>query len=202
MKKLVILSLMAWAMGASLISCTEEKAAVPAPAQEVNVSEVVVNNIMARRSIRKYTDQTVGSDTLKQILACGINAPNGMNKQNYEVKVVDDPASVAYLAENVKGLYKAPVYIFIAAGSQYDMSQIDCGLLSANICLSAQAFGLGTCNLGGPIRSLKENPELLAKLGFGEEYELCLALSLGHPAESPEAKPRNAEKVQFVKIAE
>ncbi|MCF0201903.1 MAG: nitroreductase family protein, partial [Bacteroidaceae bacterium] len=143
---------------------------------------------------------TVSRDTLNRILECGINAPNGMNQQNYEVKVVDDPASASFLAENVKGLYKAPVYIFIAAGDQYDMSQIDCGLLSENICLAATAYGLGSINLGGPVRSLRDNPGLLAKLGFGEHYKLCLVLALGYADEAPDAHPRRKEKVEFVKI--
>lgn len=169
-------------------------------AAEVNTAEIVVENIMARRSIRKYTDQAVPRDILNKIIECGINAPNGMNKQMYEVKVVDDPASVSLLAETLNGLYKAPVYMFIAASTGYDMSKIDCGLLSENICLSAWAYGIGSINLGMPVRALKENPELLAKLGFGEEYDLCLVLALGYADEAPEAKARNAEKVQFVTI--
>ena len=158
----------------------------------------IVDNIMSRRSIRKYSERRVSRDTLDIILECGINAPNGMNKQNYEVRVVDDPATVAYLEANVKGLYQAPVYVFIAAGDSYDMSRIDCGLFSANICLAAKAFGLGSINLGGPVRSLKDNPELLARLGFSDHYDLCLALALGYADEQPEARPRNKDKVQFV----
>ncbi|MCF0196327.1 MAG: nitroreductase [Bacteroidaceae bacterium] len=198
MKKVSILAMSAL-MGLGGISCTaqSDKGATPPTA-----ADVVVSTIMARRSIRKYTEQPVSRDTLDIILQCGINAPNGLNQQNYEVKVVDDPASVKFLSETVKGLYKAPVYVFIAAGDQYDMSRIDCGLLSENICLAATALGLGSINLGMPVRSLKEQPELLSKLGFGEHYELCLALALGYPAESPDAKPRKKEKVQFVKVVE
>lgn len=49
----------------------------------------VVNTIMTRRSIRKY--QAVARDTMDLILQCGINAPNGQNKQSWEVRVVDSP---------------------------------------------------------------------------------------------------------------
>jgi len=162
--------------------------------------DAVYNNIMARRSIRKYQDKQVPADILNKIIECGINAPNGMNKQCYEVKVVTDSASTAYLAENLNGLYKAPVYMFIAAQDNYDMSKIDCGLLSENICLSAWSYGIGSINLGMPVRALKENPEILAKLGFDEHYDLCLVLALGYADEQPEAKPRNADKVQFITV--
>ena len=175
--------------------CTEQQT-------EVNESEIVINNILSRRSIRKFQDQAVPREQLEKIINCGINAPNGMNQQCYEVKVVDDSASVKYLSDNLKGLYKAPVYMFIAAQDNYDMSRIDCGLLSENICLSAWSMGIGSINLGMPVRALKDNPEILAKLGFDEHYEICLVLALGYPAESPDAKPRKAEKVQFITIAE
>ncbi|MCF0199068.1 MAG: nitroreductase [Bacteroidaceae bacterium] len=200
MKHLFTLSLLL-ALLVTGSACTTQKKTV-APAKETNVTEAVLGNIMARRSIRKYTDQPIGRDTLDRILLCGINAPNGMNQQHYEVKVVTDPTSTAYLADNLHGLYRAPVYIFIAAGHQYDMSRIDCGLLAENICLAATAYGLGSINLGMPVRALKEKPELLQRLGFGEDYELCLVIALGHPAEAPDAKPRKAEKVQFVTVTE
>ncbi|MCF0195569.1 MAG: proton-conducting membrane transporter, partial [Bacteroidaceae bacterium] len=62
------------------------------------------------------------------------------------------------------------------------------------------AYGLGSINLGMPVRSMKEQPELLAKLGFSEHYELCLIVALGYADETPEAKPRKREKVQFVTV--
>lgn len=189
------------ALATSLLSCgpAEQQAA---ESQTSDARTAVIDNIMTRRSIRKYTDQAVPREVLDTILNCGINAPNGLNRQAYEIKVVCDSASTAMLAEQVEGLYKAPVYIFIANSSDYDMSMIDVGLLSENICLSAWAYGLGTVNLGSPVRSMKEKPELLEKLGFSDGYTFCLALALGYPDETPAAKPRNADKVQFIKIAD
>lgn len=196
MKKLLLP--IALVMSALFTGCCNT---VPAP-EVVDNPDAVYNTIMARRSIRKYLDKEVPADVLAKIIECGINAPNGMNQQCYEVKVVNDAASTAYLAENLNGLYKAPVYMFIAAQDNYDMSRIDCGLLAENICLSAWSYGIGSINLGMPVRALMEKPEILAKLGFSEHYDLCLVLALGYADEAPEAKPRKAEKVQFVTVAE
>lgn len=55
----------------------------------------VVETIMARRSIRKYKQQPVEKDKLQQILECGINAPNGMGRQSWEIRVVDTPELLA-----------------------------------------------------------------------------------------------------------
>ena len=196
MKKLLLP--IALVMSALFTGCSNT---VPA-SEVVDNPDAVYNTIMARRSIRKYLDKEVPADVLAKIIECGINAPNGMNQQCYEVKVVNDAASTAYLAENLNGLYKAPVYMFIAAQDNYDMSRIDCGLLAENICLSAWSYGIGSINLGMPVRALMEKPEILAKLGFSEHYDLCLVLALGYADEAPEAKPRKAEKVQFVTVAE
>lgn len=185
-------------MSALFASCDN---AAPTP-QVVDNPDAVYNTIMARRSIRKYQDKEVPADVLAKIIECGINAPNGMNQQCYEVKVVSDSASTAYLAENLNGLYKAPVYMFIAAQDNYDMSRIDCGLLAENVCLSAWSYGVGSICLGMPVRALQEKPEILAKLGFSEHYDLCLVLALGYADEAPAAKPRRAEKVQFITVAE
>ena len=54
-------------------------------------SNAVIENIMARRSIRAYKQVPVSRDTLNMIMQCGINAPNGQNKQSWEVRVVDKP---------------------------------------------------------------------------------------------------------------
>lgn len=59
--------------------------------QPVNeTGNAVIENIMARRSIRKYKAETVDREILTKIMECGINAPNGQNKQSWEVRIVDN----------------------------------------------------------------------------------------------------------------
>lgn len=54
---------------------------------------------MSRRSIRKYTPQKIGRETLQEILRCGINAPNGQNRQAYEIRVIDDAALLTEISD-------------------------------------------------------------------------------------------------------
>lgn len=199
MKMRFLLPMVALMAYANICPCAAQTCK-SATAAKANESEVVVKNIMARRNIRRYTDKAINRDTLDKIIECGLNAPNGMNAQSYEIKVVNDPASTAFLSENLRGLYKAPVYMFIAAKDNYDMSRIDVGLLAENICLSAWAYGIGSINLGQPIRALRDKPEILNKLGFSEHHELCLVLALGYADEAPAAKPRKKDRVEFITI--
>ena len=174
----------------------------------------VIETIMARRSIRKYKPGSVDRETMKKILECGINAPNGQNKQSWEVRVVDSPALMdeikeimvkAYPEEDAKrltGCFRgAPVMTFIARDLSYDFSAYDCGLLAENMMLSATSLGIGSICLGSPVRFINDNPActpILEKLGFSEGYELALCVGFGYADEAPDAKPRNWDKVKFI----
>ena len=171
----------------------------------------VIENIMSRRSIRAYKPCTVARDTMQTILECGINAPSGMNRQSWEVRVVDNPETMAEIVQlmaagnpdvdpgAIKGCFRgAPVMVFIANAPAYEFSVIDCGLLSENIMLSGWSLGVGSVCLGSPVRFLRNAPEALAKLGFSEGYTPVICIGMGYPAESPEAKPRDFGKVRFV----
>lgn len=171
----------------------------------------VIENIMARRSIRKYKAEPVSRATMDTILMCGINAPNGMNRQSWEVRVVDKPEVMAEIKEYMKaanpdvkpemieGCFRgAPTMVFVANDPAYDFSAIDCGLLSENIMLSAWSLGVGSVCLGSPVRFLLNSPEAMTRLGFSEGYRPIICIGLGYPDESPEAKPRDAGKVRFI----
>lgn len=171
----------------------------------------VIENIMARRSIRKYKAEPVSRATMDTILMCGINAPNGMNRQSWEVRVVDKPEVMAEIKkymkaanpdvkpEMIEGCFRgAPTMVFVANDPAYDFSAIDCGLLSENIMLSAWSLGVGSVCLGSPVRFLLNSPEAMTRLGFSEGYRPIICIGLGYPDESPEAKPRDADKVKFI----
>ena len=182
--------------------------------QEQTSENSVIESIMARRSIRKYTDQTVEREKLQQIAVCGVNAPNGMNRQTWEVRIVDSKAAIDSVTavfktanpemvqrdENFKNMFRnAPAVIAIAVPE--GDSGLNAGLMAENIILAAQSLGLGTCCLGGPVAFIKNSPDaawFLKALDFSEGYDLCLMIAVGYPDETPEAKPRDLEKIQFV----
>lgn len=204
MKKILFLLIMA---SITLMGCA------PSAPQE-KTENAVIEAIMARRSIRQYHATPVGRDTLMQIMTCGINAANGQNKQSWEVRIVDNPTTMAQIQDlmaagnaeldpaMVKGCMRgAPVMVFIARDVNYDFSAYDCGLLTGNILLSAQSLGVGSIVLGSPVRFINDaenSAEILQILGYSENYELCLCVGLGYAAEAPNAKPRDINKVQFV----
>ena len=203
MKKILLLPFLAFAM----LSCTAPKTQEP-------MQNEVINAIMARRSIRQYHPMPVARDTMMQIMTCGINAANGQNKQSWEVRIIDNPAKMQQILDlmvagnptlqpdMVRGCMRgAPVMTFIARDLDYDFSAYDCGLLAGNMMLAAQSLSIGSICLGSPVRFINDaenSTDILALLGFSENYELSLCVGFGYANETPAAKPRNINKVQFV----
>ena len=188
------------------------------PQQETKADDdknVVIETIMTRRSVRKYQPQAVNRDTMQTIVECGINAPNAINRQAWEVRIVDNPEVIQKLTDlylkdnpkeaenpNFKNMFRnAPTVAFIANDTTFAYSPVDCGLMAENMILSAWSMGIGSCCLGGPARFMKSNPEAnkyLLEMGFSENYDLLLCIGFGYPAETPKAKPRDAAKVKFM----
>lgn len=184
-----------------------------------NASQTLESIIMSRRSIRRYTACPISRDTLDIILNSGLNAPNGQNRQAYEIRVVGNPEFLAEISAAVQTgdshavdaagsatsaesiFHGAPCVLFLANDTSYDMSQVDCGLLGENMILTAWSMGIGSCCMAGPVRQMKDSEAcapLIGKMGFSEGYNLLYCIVMGYPDESPSARPRKTEKIRYV----
>jgi nitroreductase len=186
--------------------------------QEADMNNPVIETIMARRSIRHYTDQPVPREMLQKIAECGVNAPNAMNRQQWEVRIIDSPDYFDGLTKVLDGtapflssdgdpkyrncLRNATAAIAVACpDDESGMCLVNVGLLCENICLAAKSFGLGSIVMAGPVWYMEGNPDakpFVDRLGFSEGYRLRIIVGLGYPDEDPEARPRDLGKIKFV----
>ena len=188
------------------VSCsqTEQK--------KVDMENNVIEAILTRRTIRKYKPEPVNREVLEKIIECGVYAPSALNKQSWEIRVVETPELLneikdALVAANpdedpavVRDCFReARTVLFIANDTTFQFSPIDCGIFSQNIMLSAYSLGVGSVCLGRPLQFLKNCPEVLTKLDFSEGYSPIICVGLGYPDESPVAKPRDFSKVRYLK---
>lgn len=204
-----------WGLAAALMltACNDNK--MQQTGTDIDSAKVMTELMMSRRSIRAYKDSVISRETLNDILKCGINAPNGKNLQSYEIRVIDSPALIDSMTQAVvkdkpeiaqregfKNIFvNAPCVVCIAYDTQYDMAQIDCGLLGENIILAAWAKGIGSCCLGSSARWLLDSPSAkpyLDRLAFSKGYQFLYCIALGYPDETPEAKPRRDDMIRFV----
>ena len=147
----------------TLCGCSNENAKV-----DQSKSDVVIETIMTRRSIRQYKDEPVSRELMESIVKCGINAPSGSNRQEWEIRVVDNPEFINGCTEawkktlsadrldkmvdaNFKNMFRnAPTVVFIACPKG---TELNCGFLGQNMMLSAWSMGIGTCCLVVPCSS-------------------------------------------------
>ena len=175
-----------------------------------------LSTIMSRRSVRKYQERPVEHEKLALIARCGINAPSGMNRQPWQVRIVEDQKLIAditevYKRENAeqvardrdfRNMFRNATNLICVCTPKSGAGQLDAGMLGQNMMLAAQALGLGTCCLGGPVRWLNSSEAaqfFLQRLNIPADYQLLYILAVGYPDEQPDARQRDASKVEFIK---
>jgi len=153
-----------------------------------------------RRSIRKFTGQTVDPGTVDEIIRAGTWAPSGLNNQPWKFVVVRDDRSLAgelaactKYAHIIRG---APVSIlvFLDGETSYhrekDIQAV--GACIQNMLLAVHMRGLGGVWLG---EILNQRHEVERLLGVPGHLELMAVVALGHPDERKgpcERKPLDA----------
>jgi nitroreductase len=154
--------------------------------------------IFNRRSVRKFTAETVSKKDITELLEAAMAAPSACAKDPWRFIVVRNQENLRQIAEilpNGKFLAEAPVGIIVCgdinaahAGSESYMLQ-DCSAAIENILLAARALGLGTCWLG-----VHPRPDRIAGIAkFFELPENIVPVSIiaaGHPEKMPEKHTR------------
>jgi nitroreductase len=162
------------------------------------------DNILARRSIRVYTQEQVPDDVTEKLLRAGMAAPSAQNSQPWEFLVMREPekkSAVSALGRYWGMLKSAPLGILVMANlsgyraSKHEFFIQDCSAATQNILLAAHALGLGGVWLG-----LYPKEELMRDVrdiyGIPEDIIPFSIVSLGYPAETkPPHDHYNEDKV-------
>ncbi len=145
--------------------------------------------VLSRRSIRKYTDQPVPDEVVKQLLEAAMSAPSANNKQPWHFVVIRDREildAIPTFHPYSRMLKEAALAILVCGDTQ---SQTlagywvqDCSAATQNILIAINALGLGGVWLG--IYPRDERVEGIRKLVELPDHIVPLSLiSIGHPAE-------------------
>ena len=146
----------------------------------------LLEGIYSRRSIRRYTEEPVTPEQLREIVKAGTWAPSGQNNQPWRFVTVTDRTVLANLAKLTKYSHiieKAPasIVVFIDRSTMYhevkDHQSI--GACLQNMLLASHGMGLGAVWLGEILKSADAVRELLA---VPKDMELMAVVVVGHPA--------------------
>lgn len=82
--------------------------------------------IKSRRTIRKFTDEDVPDETVREIIETGMLAPSAGNTQSWEFIIVRDKATKHSLSQEALGqmhVFEAPVVIVVAANIKLEIGR-------------------------------------------------------------------------------
>ena len=151
--------------------------------------------LMKRRSIRKYTNESIPKEMLEKILQAGLISPSGRNRKPWELIVVEDRKVLKTLSNSrehgAEMLANAAAAIVVFANPELtDVWTEDCCIVMSNMHVMAAALGVGSCWIQGRLRMTEDGRTtesyIQEVLGVPENYKLEAILSLGMPGESKE----------------
>ena len=164
---------------------------------EKGAIEVMLNH----RSIRKFTAERVDKALLAEIVECGLRASNTGNMQLYSVIATEEePLRTELCGLHFGQCATAPLWLTVCVDvNRYHhycrvngcdepygnllwflSGLVDATLFAQNLCIAAEAKGLGFCYLGTVMYNTAKIAQLL-KCPKG--VVPVIALAMGHPAE-------------------
>ena len=165
--------------------------------------------MLTRKSIKKFKPDPVAKDLIEQIIAAGLNAPSGLNKQSPIILAVTDRQVRDKLSKLNAGkdpffradpFYGAPVVLVVLADKSVPTYVYDGALVMENLQLAAHALGLGACwiHRAKETFEMPEGKAILRKLGIEGEYEGIGNCILGYADVDPEKKPRKENRTFWI----
>lgn len=160
-------------------------------------SEKVMENILNRKSVRKYTKEEVKKEKLEMLVRAGMAAPSARNSQPWLFFVINDRAILDNLAKqlpNAKMLLSAKAAIVVCGNLQKALEGDgrefwvqDCSAATQNILLAAESMGLGAVWTGAYPR--KETVNIIkVELGLPEHIVPLNVIPIGW--QTGEEKPK------------
>jgi Nitroreductase len=187
----------------------------------------VLQVIHERRSVRRYTSDSVDDSTIDTLLEAAIWAPSAMNTQPWTFGIIRDRSLLDRYAERAKAIYLTDPPIAELAGTPASALQVLRTVLSqpgydvfhgastlitiyatapgdvADCYLAAENLMLAACAtaLGscpvGLARPVMNQRDVSDDLGVPEGFVAALPIVVGHPAERPRATERNSPGVLY-----
>ncbi|MBC9784652.1 nitroreductase family protein [Heliobacterium chlorum] len=158
--------------------------------------------ILSRRSVRKYTDQPVSDELVKELLEAAMSAPSAGNEQPWHFIVIKDRQLLDEIPKfhPYAGMVKqSPVAIVVCGDETLEKYKgfwvQDCSAATQNILVAAQAKGIGAVWVGlypekGRVKALRD------LLGIPEQVIPLALIPVGYPAEQlPPANRFNPERI-------
>lgn len=194
MKKTLLL--MAAAAAMLFTACCNKQETAPA-----DPAEVVINNILSRKSVRSYTGDSIPAAVMENLLRAAMAAPTGMDIRPWSFVVLTDKSQYETIFEgngNMKKFMESGAVVVVCADTTVTrptredpdgpavtrpnpMWRDDIAAATENLLLAVESYGLGACwtacypfpNTMAPVRKA---------LGLPDNVVPYAVVPIGYPA--------------------
>ena len=167
----------------------------------------LIELILKRRSVRKYSEEDIPEDKLEKIIQAGLLAPTSRNLKPWEFYVVRDRDTLKKLSGG-KGsgagmLEKCGAAIAVFGDSEKADTWIeDCSIAMSFMMLMAEEQGIGNCWVQFYLRTGSDGSDAEQNvreiLSVPEKFRIAGILSLG--VKDSEPKPHSLDEMDRGKI--
>lgn len=171
--------------------------------------ESTINDILTRRSVKKYKSAPVPQEIIDKIINAGLYAANGMGAQspiiiqvtNKEMRDKLSKMNADVMGANTDPFYGAPAVLVVLADKNRPTAVYDGSLAMGNLMLAAHALGIGSCWIHRAKEEFEseDGKEILKSLGIEGEYvgigHCILGYADGEPKPAAERKPGRVFKI-------
>lgn len=159
-----------------------------------------IQTIMSRRSVREYEERSISGENMRIILEAAMSGPSCVNARDWQFIVVEDRDMLNRMADAngdpARPLRTAAAGILICGDLEKafrgakDYWIVDGAIAGQNICLAANALGIGSVWLGTwpQMGRVEAQAELF---GLPENVVPHSIIALGYPADKQLPADRN-----------
>ena len=169
----------------------------------------IMNNILTRRSIRKFTDEAIPEEIINDIMTAAIYAPSGKNCQTWKFTVITNIEKIQNLAKLIGqelnrseyDFYKPTVLIIPSNERESVWGQEDNACALENIFLAAHSYGIGSVWIN-QMQGLSDKEEIRKELRImqiPDNHVIYGMAALGYPASKEVPKVTKTGRVTYIK---
>lgn len=169
-----------------------------------------MKTILARRSIRNFSNKPINEEILKDLVDAAMHAPSAMCKKTWQFTIISNKEIIQKLAKTIANVLERPNYnmynpvaLIIPSNERENVfGKEDNACALQNIFLAAKSYDVGSVwiNQLTNICDRQEIRTLLKQIGIPDNHIIYGLAALGYPdPKAPEPLYIEAGKTVFVK---
>ncbi len=176
-----------------------------------NLINPVMQNILSRRSIRKFKEQEIPKSILEMILKAGYYAPSGHNMQSWRFTVLTKQTDILKLKEvsdrtarenhvHFYGFENPTAVVLISNDNRNPDGCQDASCAAENMMLAANSYGIGSVwiNVLMTLRQKEPAKSMLDEFGIPGSHTVWASLAFGYPVSDGVFLQKKADVVYYI----